>query len=720
MLTVRFNRVIRFHAGKRTGLWRVLSADKTAVFLARIRTPEDKPPQRRKAIAELETPSELERMIEANQATVVELISNARYQKSASRLNARDAADRTRRASVMSSLLDQTKLAKELRQTGSVGRLIRSACKTHKFDIATAYQLFHRLVDFGFEEGSLNPERDKCGAPGILRPAGAIRRNGKARLKAGRKPARQRLQIEEATPQQGVTEEQREAVIAAWDSLPTPKPQGEELFSQVIERAFVTRYERDTQGNLIPIWPQQGTFPNPRQLRYIIVGSKSIEERRLAATVRAHYDRNMRGLTSVAHEGIAGPGHSFVIDSTLADIYLRSSVNRAWFIGRPILYILVDVWSSAIVGFYLCLAGPSWATAKVALFCSFAPAPLVHSLYGFSRGLGLDPAPSVPYSLVCDRGEYLSEGARITKGDIGIMDLAHDPSRRPDMKGTGEIRFRLVKEEIRFIPGAIDARRKEIELRPNMKASVLTLREFAQTLMTRFAFKNAKRSLEPERLTADMVSAGVPRSSAALWQYGYAVGAGYEKATETSKLITSLLPLEEATVRANGIYFGGQKYAFPTGERLRGMTAIARNVGVYNTPIHVFPANSSKVWWAGDPAGLIELNHAVDSPFQDSAYFDEWTDAFTYRRASAPDDEYLNAKSRAIVRAEEKRIVAEAQRRTQEAEDANRGMEIPSLREAREMEVATTLGQAPDAMEAVFSNPGSPIYQSLLQRALAK
>ena len=51
----------------------------------------------------------------------------------------------------------------------------------------------------------------------------------------------------------------------------------------------------------------------------------------------------------------------------IADIYLVSRMNRHKIIGRPVLYIVIDVFSRMITGIYIGLEGPSWVGAMMAL-----------------------------------------------------------------------------------------------------------------------------------------------------------------------------------------------------------------------------------------------------------------------------------------------------------------------------------------------------------------
>jgi hypothetical protein len=47
-------------------------------------------------------------------------------------------------------------------------------------------------------------------------------------------------------------------------------------------------------------------------------------------------------------------------------------LDRKLIIGRPVIYIVIDVFSRLIVGFAVTLEGPSWAGAKLALENAFS------------------------------------------------------------------------------------------------------------------------------------------------------------------------------------------------------------------------------------------------------------------------------------------------------------------------------------------------------------
>ncbi|MBN8777899.1 MAG: hypothetical protein J0H13_14745, partial [Thiomonas arsenitoxydans] len=62
------------------------------------------------------------------------------------------------------------------------------------------------------------------------------------------------------------------------------------------------------------------------------------------------YDKDLRGLIGTSTAEVWGPGARYQIDATIADVYLVSRIDRSKIIGRPVLYVVIDVFSRMIVG----------------------------------------------------------------------------------------------------------------------------------------------------------------------------------------------------------------------------------------------------------------------------------------------------------------------------------------------------------------------------------
>ena len=587
------------------------------------------------------------------------------------------------RVEVMSDFLDFDKLSSTILKDGGVGSLVSAAVAATGASKPLLYKLWSLLCRFGFSAVSLKPRRDRCGAPGVARPCDP---NG--RQKAGRKTVREyaaKASGKTLPPTHpGMSTEWRHWIMIADKKIPNPKPDFPARYKFILNSQFVKRY-RTENGLHVPLELKQGEYPNPSQVKRVLTTEVPRLQRLLDRTTAGHFARSLRGMTGRNWKGVAGPGHTWAIDSTIGDIYLRSSVNRAWIIGRPVVYIIVDVWSTAIVGFYVCLAGPSWDTAKVSLFSAAADPALLADLWQYEPILSLYPAAMMPAVLMCDRGEYLSIAASLT-GIRLIPCLSYAPPYRPDLKGLVEVLHRIEKDgQHLWLPGAIDARRKEYELRRfDPREAVLTVREYTEYLHTVFAEYNLTAN-RTKRIDTHMASVGVMPSPSGLWRWGHEVGIGTRRAFPQSELISELLPQQRGIVSRSGVRFCGLHYE---SEKINEeqWTAHARNFGSWNIDINHFPGSVSRIWTpnlAG--SGLLDLRLSQQTIASREQTFDEVLDAFMVRKLNTADIEHARVlqimKSHQRVEA----LIASARFLTEEAIKRYSG-EVPTMMESRQIE----------------------------------
>lgn len=542
---------------------------------------------------------------------------------------------------------------------------------------ATAYRLWAMLCAHGFDASSAVAAFDQCGAPGRARPVAAGKR------KSGRKTKAQELGLPDPQPQRALTEADRLIIVRLYRVHRRAETTLRKVYEKIILNGYVSSYEKTDKG-LKPVIPPKGTYPNQRQVRHVIATDVDALERIMRATTKGHFDRNKRGLRGKAIDGVSGPGHTYAIDSTVADMYLRSSINPSWLIGRPIVYVVVDVWSTAVVGFYMCLSAPSWATAKVSLFSTLCGPGLLADLWGFDGITSLDPAPGLPFRLLCDRGEYLSQGAAKTGIDLGL-NSAFNPAYRPDLKGLVEVLHRIMKDEqySSFVPGAMDARRRELELRPDLRESTMTMRQYAQYLHLTFTQYNLFADRK-HRLTGDMIAAGVMPSPAGLWRFGHDAGFGFLKSIPEQRLITSLLPQVDVSVRRNGIFMAQLQYQADVAEQLQ-WTARARTMGSFTEQMHHFPGSVSRLWWPNPVGSLETFRLAPNARTVPETVLDEWMDALVVPTLAQADRDHATLVAKLELSARTGQIFAEAKRATQAAGELPRSA-MPPVRDVRRLE----------------------------------
>lgn len=624
--------------------------------------------------------ADLKRLQDQNQLIVLELEPE---NFSLSTANATLYEERKR---VMEHFLDFDHFREHILIHRGAGGLIQEVEQESGYSRALLYKLFSCLCRFGFHESSLRPRRHRCGAPDVLRPC-----DPGGHKKAGAKTTKQRIAkafgIILEPDQPGMSSEWRSMILAADKHIPTPKPAMPQRCTIIVDSAFVRRY-RQEGGKLVPIDPKLGEYPNNRQIQRVLDKEIPRLQRLLEKTTKGHFNRNMRGLIARNWKGVAGPGHTWAIDSTIGDIYLRSSVNRAWIIGRPIVYIIVDVWSTAIVGFYVCLTGPSWDMAKVSLFSSAAPPELLGELWGYQPVLSLNPSPTMCAALMCDRGEYLSIAAKITGAKL-IPCLSYAPPYRPDLKGLVEVLHRIEKDrQYFFVPGAIDQRRQEYELRrfdPN--EAVLTVRDYTAYLYTIFTEYNLSANRK-KRVDAHMEAAGVFPSPAGLWHWGHEMGIGVRRGIPISELITNLLPSDQGRVTRQGVMFSGNEYRSDIVDEQQ-WTAYARNFGGWDIQANYFPGSVSRIWTpqvGGN--GLLDLKLSDHTRASHELTFDETLDAFMLGKNSNAEVQHARILQALQAKLRVEEIISRAKQLTEEDIARDRGPK-PNMTEARHMESST-------------------------------
>ncbi|MBK0114091.1 MULTISPECIES: DDE-type integrase/transposase/recombinase [unclassified Delftia] len=624
-------------------------------------------------------------LIESHEAIPISLELPGLYYQTIDQPAAQNAFEK--RCRVMEQFLDIQKLKESILAHGNLGSLVREATQQHKVSRSYVYKLWSMLCTLGLSKTSLRTRWDKCGAPGERRDLSITN----PRKKAGRKTFAQRLSKlvfgcwgEPIQP--GMNTVWRAKIMLADKGIATPKPSMPERHKRIISSHFTTAMRFDDKGNIVAIGLEKGQYPNYQQVKRVL--TEEIDEiyRIREKTSSGHFERALRGLSGYSWEGAEGPGLMYAIDSTIGDVYLRSSIDPTWIIGRPIVYVIVDVFSTAVVGFYVCLTGPSWDTAQVAIFNTAASSELLSDLWGYDMRQSLFPAPTLPARLLCDRGEYLSKRAKAT-GMALLTTLSYTAPFRPDLKGVVEVMHRIMKNvQYNFIPGAMDARRKEYDLRKsNPAAATMSIRQYMQFLHECFYVYNltADRSI---RLDAHMIAQGVFPSPAGLWRWGHAMGIGFSRAQRQAELITQLLPGSVARVTRHGVIFRGNQYSSSIVESEQWTTRARSVRGSSEISAMYYPGSVSHIWTPYERGnGLIDLTISDHSRADPALTYDEVVDAFAFQKLKAADVEHKRVQEAVLGYCRMELIRKQALEETRIARQRSRGL-TPTIREARAFE----------------------------------
>lgn len=713
-----FNQAVQIDTDEDRGMWRVVSpASSKNDFNVLIFIPEvisdwkkNRESNQSKMKWLLISPSDCRELIESDLLKRIEIHPHPKLRVSGSELVGRAKEIREKREEIMRRLINPMELTACLKNKGSVFLLVKEAVKRCSVSKKHVYELFTRLCWYGFETGSLNPRYYNCGAPGVARPW------DESRPKVGPKPLALKLGKLSSDPQIGMTETTTKMVINYFIKNKDPAKSFKKHYNNLILKKYVSDYYFDEDGRQ-PIVPPKGSFPNEKQVLYALSQNLTPMEKLALKFYRKDWIRNHRGLIGHSWEGVSGPGHRYVIDATIADIYLRSQINPAWIIGRPIVYFIVDTWSTAIVAFHLCLSGPSWHTAKVSLFNLLNP-ELAAKLWGCKFKQCLFPQPQLPFDLMSDRGEHLSKRAAESAKELGYNQLLN-PSYEPDKKGLVEV-FNRIAKDVQYgeIPGAIDSRRRAVEARTNQDDGIFTMRDYYKFIQGWVDQYNLHAD-KTYRLTDEMIATGLKPTPADLWKYGFEQMMGYGKSVSFAKSIIHLLPSAIAAVNKKGVYLRQLEYI---SSEENEWTAIARNLGSFEIKVHYFPGAVEMLFYFSPfSAEVIVLrlsSHAKAAPI---ISHEDWFDSVTYSRVMNGDNAYLAFVDKLRLSVKTADMVDEARNLVKAAQLAN-SHSLP-VQEARNLEKdmhGPELNKVnpKSAIETVIEDPWKIAYEELMDKVL--
>jgi hypothetical protein len=113
-------------------------------------------------------------------------------------------------------------------------------------------------------------------------------------------------------------------------------------------------------GTPVPVLPIAEDLPSFGQFRYWYDKHRDAQRADKARRGERAYNLTGRALLGDSTQMASGPGSLYQIDATVGDIYLVSSFDRTRIIGRPVIYVCIDVFSRLVTGIAVTLEGPSW------------------------------------------------------------------------------------------------------------------------------------------------------------------------------------------------------------------------------------------------------------------------------------------------------------------------------------------------------------------------
>ncbi|HEY6806137.1 MAG TPA: Mu transposase C-terminal domain-containing protein [Pyrinomonadaceae bacterium] len=458
-----------------------------------------------------------------------------------------------------------------------------------------------------------------------------------------------------------------------------------QAFQLTLEKFFNIGYYQDRNGVWVPALPPASERPTYRQFKYWYYKERQPRRAQIARDGVTRHNLSGRAKLGDSTQMAVGPGSIFQIDATIGDVYLVSSLDRNWIIGRPVIYFVIDVFSRLIVGLSVALEGPSWLGAMLALENVRTDKVVFCAEYGISIEESEWPVSHLPEALMADRGELEGYNADHLVNAFNIT-VHNTAPYRGDLKGIVEQHIDLSNEKIiHWIPGRV--RKRERGDRDYRLDATLTLHEFQKLMVLSALDHNNEQRLNGYRKDEYLIADHVEPYPIDLWNWGIRNRSGHLCKPDIETVRLNLLPEAEASVTQNGISFASLKYSSELAQREQWFERAGEN-GSWKIRIAHDPRTRNRIYLRLDGGKRVETCHLLtaDKTFLDRNWY-ETVDEFELQKQRAEHSLTRQHQSRARFHAATNQVVTKAQEQLAIARvDTSDRARVAGIRENRKHE----------------------------------
>ncbi|MDR1643225.1 MAG: Mu transposase C-terminal domain-containing protein [Clostridiales bacterium] len=325
------------------------------------------------------------------------------------------------------------------------------------------------------------------------------------------------------------------------------------VYDTIIQNHFTAYTYVDDASDVPKTVKQNLASPTIEQFKYWFKKEYSPKEKLERKFGERGYNLNCRPILGASDTNISGPGMEFQIDATLGDANLVSRHNRNDILGRIVLYLIVDVYSRLIVGFYAGLEGPSWAGAMKAIVNTGMDKVLLCAKYGIEIKHTDWPSQHMPIKISADRGEMLCGNAKMLQMLLNVA-VDNKPPFRADLKGIVERAFGVINTcFINYLPGHVKKKglppeRGEKDTRLEAQ---LNIDEINKLMILAILSVNS-RTIEGFVRSKDMIENNINAIPLELWNWG-SDNMPSTRNFDINRIKLAVMPTESAKVHREGI-----------------------------------------------------------------------------------------------------------------------------------------------------------------------
>ena len=325
----------------------------------------------------------------------------------------------------------------------------------------------------------------------------------------------------------------------------------------VFERTLTLFFHRGKElrdGVFVPSLPPVNELPTFAQYHYWYRKIRDLERSSAVREGSHAFDTRGRVVPGHLRQTIIGPGCQYELHVVIGDILLVSMLDRRRILGRPVIYIIGDVFSDLIAGMHVSLEGPNRHGVMLAL------ENMAHDKVTYCQEFDVEitedawPSHHLPKAIHSNRSELLLKNADILVNALDI-EISNTQPRQLDWKESFERCFPLLDDmTIDWMPGSVKSL-SEPGRKGHRLDGCLTLNEFRRLVIECIIEHNMAHRLSDDDLDGDMIADGVEPYPRDVWTWGIQNRSGVLRALPIDEVRRNLLLEAEASVTHEGICF---------------------------------------------------------------------------------------------------------------------------------------------------------------------
>lgn len=513
---------------------------------------------------------------------------------------------RDRKLKIAGSLLNEETICEYLYGGGvgdQISDLLKSSTKWKKS--SNYYRQLNRYITYGCINNALLPfSYENCGSNYFI-----PEERGEENVKRGRKTMPAKLDGHPPQPvfskSPGITKKEirrirKVARTAIHSTRKNITARARLMYRRENECRFVDE-ETPYGTNKKLVWNDDTECLSDGQFRRQFQKFLSEEDKIVAAKGQVTFDKDYADRSGSTWEFLIGPTHLYEIDATVMDLHIRYpySDNERLAMGRAVLYVVVDVYSTCIVGIYIGFHGPDWIGAAEALVNAFMDKVSFAARYGLEIKPEDWPCHHICYWINSDNGGEYSLGniSPLLKANLGVQEWTKTRSYMGVAKAVSERKFGVINDSfLHYQPGAVYEVRRE-EQDPSQNA-VWDLQSLYQAVILEVIHYNhtAMREEHHDFKASKMHVGFSPQAIFNFFIDEEMAGGNPTTAEDEGRIRLACLPEAEASVTEQGVRFQGVFYTSPYAKKQKWYFR-AKRFGVFNITVKWTRTSGDTIWY---------------------------------------------------------------------------------------------------------------------------